>query len=215
MKKENYIVKIKVITGLHIGVGDDKPEIGGIDNQFIKDPVSKLPYIPGSSIKGKLRCLLETESETYNTKYEKNQKTNKEEEKIHPDVLKAFGGGEGPTRLIFRDLILIDSFREKFMNAEIETEVKTEININRKTGTTVNTALRTTERIPPTTEFEGEILIRYNDENELKKITDILDEAIELLNNDYLGGSGSRGYGAVEVTLIKRKKKESKTEESN
>jgi CRISPR-associated protein Csm3 len=58
---------------------------------------------------------------------------------------------------------------------------------------------RTVERVPPDTMFTGKLLIRYNDEEELSNITRILDEGIRLLNNDFLGGSGSRGYGAVEV----------------
>jgi CRISPR-associated protein Csm3 len=71
--------------------------------------------------------------------------------------------------------------------------------IDRKKGTAKDGGLRTIERIPPEITFEGEILIRYMDEAELKQIMNVLDEAKKMLNNDYLGGSGSRGYGAVEV----------------
>ena len=51
--------KIKVVTGLHIGAGNDKVEIGGMDNPIIRNPLTQEPYIPGSSIKGKMRSLLE------------------------------------------------------------------------------------------------------------------------------------------------------------
>jgi len=188
MKKKNYSIKIKVLTGLHIGIGSDRPEIGGIDNPFIKDPVNFRPYIPGSSIKGKFRSLLETESVNYNGEDDK--------------TIKAYFGGEdnSPTRLIFRDVSLTKEHMEKYDKGELQSEVKTEIKIDRKTGTAAGGALRTTERIPPETEFEGEVLVRYN-EDELESIERMLKEAVELLNNDYLGGSGSRGYGAVEVTL--------------
>lgn len=186
MEKKNYKVSVKIITGMHIGVGNDRPEIGGIDNQFIKDPVSKLPYIPGSSLKGKIRSLLETESKLFN---ELSIKT-------------CFEGDENsPTRFIFRDLKLSDEYQELFSTGQIQTEVKTEIKIDRNTGTAVGGALRTTERIPPQTEFVGEILIRSQDENEEKLNTSIIEEGLKLLNNDYLGGSGSRGYGAVKATL--------------
>ena len=193
MKKKNYKLKIKVLTGLHIGIGSDKPEIGGVDNQFIKHPIYNMPYIPGSSLKGKIRCLLETESEKY-----KNS-----EEKENPEILRNFEGDENsPTRFIFRDVNLIDKHLKEFESGEYRTEIKTEIKIDRKTGKATGGALRTTERVPPGIEFEGQVLVRYDEKsNELESIKEMLDEGIKLLNNDYLGGSGSRGYGAVSVTL--------------
>ena len=51
---------IRLITGLHIGGNKDSIEIGGMDQPIIKHPLSKEPYIPGSSLKGKMRSLLET-----------------------------------------------------------------------------------------------------------------------------------------------------------
>lgn len=189
MKKKKLNINIEVLTGLHIGVGSDRPEIGGIDNPFIKDPVSKLAYIPGSSIKGKLRCLLETESNNYNGEDD-------------PEIKKYFGGDENsPTRLIFRDVKLRDDYFKKYSKGEGQTEIKTEIKIDRTKGTATPGALRTTERIPPGTVFKGDLLIRYLDDDELKSIEKMIKEAVELLNNDYLGGSGSRGYGAVQVKL--------------
>ncbi len=185
-------IRIEVVTGLHIGIGSDRPEIGGVDNPFIKDPISKLPYIPGSSLKGKLRSLLETESD-YKEK----------------EIEKFFAGDDlGPTRLIFRDVKLSEEWKNKYEKGEVETEIKTEIKIDRQKGKAAHGALRTTERIPPTTVFEGEILIRFVNNNEKEEIEKMLEKAKELLNNDYLGGSGSRGYGAVKVTLNEIKSEE-------
>jgi len=195
MQKQNYIITVKVLTGLHIGVGNDRPEIGGIDNPFIKDPVSNLPYIPGSSLKGKMRSLLETETKEYMINYENNK------EQINENILKIFGGGNEPTRLIFRDLKLKEIFLQKFKEGKLQLEAKTEVKINRRTGKAAGTGPRTTERIPPDTEFIGEILVRYINEQDLKNTLKALKKAIDLLNNDYLGSSGSRGYGAVEVTI--------------
>ena len=48
-------------TGLHIGAGKGSLEIGGADNPVVKDAFG-LPYIPGSSLRGKLRSLLEQSS---------------------------------------------------------------------------------------------------------------------------------------------------------
>jgi len=56
-----FIIKgiLECVTGTRIGGTQEKFEIGGIDNPVIKDPLTDLPYIPGSSLKGKLRSLLE------------------------------------------------------------------------------------------------------------------------------------------------------------
>lgn len=50
---------IKCITGLHIGGSSDTVEIGGIDSAVIRNPLTHEPYIPGSSLKGKLRSIVE------------------------------------------------------------------------------------------------------------------------------------------------------------
>ena len=59
--KEIKSIKGKIVlkTGLHIGAGSDEIHIGGIDTPVVKDPLKGWPYIPGSSLKGKIRTLLE------------------------------------------------------------------------------------------------------------------------------------------------------------
>jgi len=200
MKKEKKTIEIEILTGLHIGAGNDAVQIGGVDSSVIKDPVTSLPYIPGSSLKGKIRCLLETEGaynpldDTINdyfgptSEYIKAKKDNQ-------------NYAQKPTRLIFRDLFLCEEDKVKFQSGDINTEFKTEIVIDRKKGTAKDGGLRTIERVPPAVRFVGEILIRYEDDKELNAIESVLNEGIRLLNNDYLGGSGSRGYGAVKATL--------------
>ncbi|NUN09542.1 MAG: type III-A CRISPR-associated RAMP protein Csm3 [Ignavibacteriaceae bacterium] len=196
MTKETLNVEIEVLTGLHIGAGNDAVQIGGVDSAVIKDPISKLPYIPGSSLKGKLRSLLEVEG-SYGVKDDKINKyfgptpeyiTSKKEDKAYVQT---------PTSLIFRDFMLAES--ERWASGEITTEFKTEIRIDRDKGTAQDRALRTIERVPPSVKFVGQILIRYSNDSELTTIKSVLQKAFELLNNDYLGGSGSRGYGAVKI----------------
>lgn len=228
LNKTDFRLKLIVKTGLHIGSGDDKVQIGGVDSSVIKDPITKLPYIPGSSLKGKIRCLLETESENFtneelvknNNDGEKNEALNKyfgannaykkkmdalnEEKKKKKEETIDY---ESPTRIIFRDLTLSEeyefnrekkNFKKDFLEGRITTEFKSEISIDRKKGTVTSAGPRTIERVPPQVVFEGDILIRYYDDNELKEIKKVLKEGLELLKNDYLGGSGSRGYGAVD-----------------
>lgn len=59
--KGNLILrgKIEALTGLHIGGSKEKMQIGGVDLVVIRNPSNQYPYIPGSSLKGKLRHLLE------------------------------------------------------------------------------------------------------------------------------------------------------------
>src|SRR3989338_11494456 len=52
---------MQCVSGLRIGGSKDTIEIGGMDNPIIRNPLDKFPYIPGSSIKGKMRSLLEWE----------------------------------------------------------------------------------------------------------------------------------------------------------
>lgn len=200
MKKEAKKIEIEILTGMHIGAGNDAVQIGGVDSAVIKDAVSSLPYIPGSSLKGKIRCLLETEGgyseldDTINDLFGPTSEYLKTKKDDKTYIQK-------PTRFIFRDLYLDQKSEEKFKSGEIITEFKTEIKIDRDKGTAKDGALRTIERVPPTAKFSGEVLIRYSD-GELENIKSILNKGFELLNNDYLGGSGSRGYGAVKVKLI-------------
>lgn len=218
MNKTSFRLKIIIKTGLHIGSGNDKVQIGGVDSEVIKDPITKLPYIPGSSLKGKIRCLLETESPNYpegelnpdlnkffgiNVPYKKKMdEENKERDKKKEEPIEY----ETPTRIIFRDLHLSEgykidnkviNYRKEFLEGKLTTEFKSEISIDRKKGTVTAAGPRTIERVPPQVVFEGDILIRYENDNELKDIKNVLKEGLELLKNDYLGGSGSRGYGAI------------------
>ena len=98
-------------------------------------------------------------------------------------------------------MFLCETDKEKFLKGAISTEFKTEIVIDRQKGKAKDGGLRTIERVPRSMIFEGVIVIRYAKKEELEEIKSTLGEAIELLNNDYLGGSGSRGYGAVKITL--------------
>lgn len=201
MKKKKFSCTIKVLTGMHIGAGNDKVQIGGVDSSVIKDPITQLPYIPGSSLKGKIRCLLETEGgyEDGTTNEELNKLFGLNNE-FRTKKGKAVEDFETPTRLIFRDFFLNDECKTLFSNGQINTEFKTEIVIDRTKGTAKQGGLRTIERVPPEIVFEGEILMRYLD-GEDDNIHKVLTEGIRLLNNDFLGGSGSRGYGAVQVEL--------------
>lgn len=197
--------KIVVKTGLHIGAGNDKVEIGGMDNPIIRNPLTHEPYIPGSSIKGKMRSLMEW-------KFDKLKSTGG---KVcfcglpECKVCRVFGSANtkseeakdrGPTRLIVRDAVLTKEWKEKFRNGNSIVEEKNENSLNRITA---EANPRPIERIVPGVEFDFEISYRVidtddggkTDENYFKEV--VL-ESLKLLQDDYLGGGGSRGNGQIE-----------------
>ena len=195
-------------TGLRIGGSKDDIEVGGLDNPIIRDPVTGLPYIPGSSLKGKLRSLLEYRLGL-----------------IKPDgrpcgcaeesclVCRVFGphpksGREpshtlGPTRIIVRDAPLDEESRQKLeplLERGIDyAEVKRENIINRATGVAANQGPRTQERVPAGTKFDLTIHLRIFEGDEEEKLVDFVRQGLDLLESEYLGGSGTRGYGWVSV----------------
>ncbi|HPM06626.1 MAG TPA: type III-A CRISPR-associated RAMP protein Csm3 [Treponemataceae bacterium] len=197
--KENIKISetIEVLTGLHIGAGNEAIEIGGLDNQVIKNPKNNEPYIPGSSLKGKMRFI----SEWSEDKIDINggvHNCNEENCSICTvfGSLKATEKGRGPTRLIVRDANLIGDFDPEKM-----LEVKYGTAIDRITGTAKGGSLRNIERVTPGTCFSFEIVYRVLDMGN----NDIRDEdnfslvvkSLIGLENDTLGGSGSRGCGKI------------------
>lgn len=199
IKKHTYKGTITLETGLHIGGSKSTLDIGGLDSPVIKT-AKGIPYIPGSSLKGKLRSLLALK--------EKATDINKESENLLK--LKLFGSSEKDkeqkTRLIFRDALLdTDKFKEIFNNSELligeYTEEKYENTIDRTTGKTKNGGLRQIERVPAGAVFNFEIILdEYDvDSDNIETFKSKLKEGFDILEKDYLGGSGTRGYGQVSI----------------
>ena len=194
-------------TGLKVGGTEAGLSIGGAENPVIKDPKG-IPYIPGSSIKGKLRSLLEYH-------YKKINESGAPCSCLLPDCPVCFMFGPhtnkphnlGPTRIIVRDTYLSKKSQEDWDKARNEgtefTETKTETMINRRTGTAYGTSLRTQERVPAGTEFVLNISLRVFDDDNPEYMKKLVEEALGYLQNDTLGGSGTRGYGWVGISNIK------------
>lgn len=227
-KIKKYDIVIKVVTGLFIGSGNTGMRIGGVDNEFIRNPNTNEPYIPGSSLKGKIRSLLEYDAGLLAVSANggvlniSNLIHAKEKNIGNPiqmeNILKLFGIAAdnkakkednkqnnynfGITRLSFSDLKLkrnSDDFTEIF-------EVKPETSIDRSSGKAKEGFLRFTERVIAGTEFQGSITLKvfegmpHNDN--MREFESILMKGLKLLEYDALGGSSSRGYGKVEVEFI-------------
>ena len=197
---------LRVLNGLRIGAGGETMEIGALDNPIIRHPFSKLPYLPGSSLKGKLRSLLETKGFTT------EKHTTKPTRRPGPCgcgncvVCWLFGCGEvrntrEPTRLVFRDAFLTPQHREKLQSlleqGILYSETKSEVVMDRVTGKVASVGPRTMDRIMAGTDLDFAISVRVFDGDDVNEIRDVLVEALKMLHQDTLGGSGSRGYGWV------------------
>ncbi len=236
--------EIKAITGLHIGGSSTGLTIGGADKVVVRNPVSNLPYIPGSSLKGKMRSLLEKSLGLVEIKSEEKEQEDGETKtewtgKLctdpNHDVVQLFGfpadqasssDEYAPTRLIVRDCELINAGElEEQENTDMYcTEIKTEVSIDRLTA---KANPRNFERVPAGARFKLCLVVDiYNVDNgnELKdnnetgadSMTDtendgaksrdvnfmkLIAQAMRLVEDDYLGGQGTRGYGRVEFHL--------------
>jgi len=205
-KFEEITGVLTCLTGLRIGSAKTAIGIGEADNPILRHPITRLPYIPGSSLKGKLRSLLE---QTYS---QESQDKGSPCGCGHCFVCKLFGcnnskNTNSPSRLIFRDSTLTQSTEESLKESlpGSFSEEKTEIRIDRRTGTAARGAVIPNERVPADSVFNLSISVRLFDKDsaaDRREYLDKLAEAFEMLGKDYLGGNGTRGYGKVEVTHV-------------
>lgn len=195
IKKIKIQTSITLVTGLHIGGSSDNVEIGGIDNPVIKLATrGNEPYIPGSSLKGKMRCLLEQAAGA--SKVGMDKKVNNlfgitESKDLNTD--------NQPSKLIVRDAILSKESKEALLacdNLDMPyTENKWENVINRTKGIAEHP--RQSERVPAGAVFNAEFVLNIWDDDKEDDLLALFEKGIRLLENDYLGGSGSRGYGQI------------------
>lgn len=204
-------------SGLHIGSGDMEMHIGGTDSPVIKHPHTLEPYIPGSSLKGKVRSLLEMESGLVpfsieegglvSSKTIERVKDNPELKYKAEAILKIFGSSGadrederpfGPTRVSFADCYLEGGWREKAKgNRWLLTEEKSENTIDRIRGTVAGAGPRFIERVPEGTRFQFLVTFKILQEGDSTLFESFLLRGLKLLEMDALGGNGSRGYGRI------------------
>ncbi len=191
---------ITLKTGLHIGAGNDEINIGGIDNPVVKNPLNNEPYIPGSSLKGKVRTLLEW----YEGKVKNDGKPFYVESGTD-ELAELFGNGAnkerytgGPTRVSFSDCFLTEDSAEELRSKGALTESKYEVTIDRRNGTAAKAGPRQTERVPAGAKFNFLISLKVFEGDDDKHLKLLL-KGLKLLELDALGGNGSRGYGRLKL----------------
>jgi len=208
MSKLSHYLKctsqIEILTGLHIGGPKEGLKVGGIDNPVIRNPITNQPYIPGSSLKGRFRMALEVkyadvtkESKGVGPSSDPNNKS---------QVVKLFGNADSnkqteATRLIFRDARLSDGFEEYAQGEE-----KIEVKMDREKLAGFTGSIRRQERIPAGARFDFEVMMRVFEGDDEKLFLSRLEEAMKIVELEFLGGSGSRGYGQVKFHDFKCEK---------
>ena len=180
-------------SGLHIGGSSDFAPIGAVDSPFSRDPFTKQPIIPGSSLKGKMRTLL---ARSLSESYVLNDVKDDDER-----IKRMFGSSEketlSPSRLLFSDCHMTDECFEAMRKMDMDTyigEVKFENTISRVTSIANP---RQIERVPAGAEFDFRVVYNVENMEEMEEDVKLLGDAVKLLQIDYLGGHGSRGYGRV------------------
>lgn len=222
---------LKVLTGLRIGGSKENFDIGGLDNPVIKTYISipsfygdgselpkNAPYIPGSSLKGKIRSLLEWSLGRVESMIGLSNgdiKTAGAPCKCGEcDVCVLFGTGDaktlenistnkqpGPPRLIFSDAYPTKETLDKLqkeLGEGIFTEIKTENQINRITS---RANPRKVERVPAGAVFKGRIVFNMFKEEDKDRLGVLL-QGLRMLEDNFLGGYGSRGSGRVKFEKI-------------
>ena len=237
--------RIRAITGLRVGSSDKGINIGDAA-QVLRDPLTNRPYIPGSSLRGKLRSLAERARwASLKATADPRKVGNADIHRCSKDVslnqyedcpiCPVFGTTSDhphatPTRLLVRDVMLSDASAKALEDTRTDlpyTEVKTEVAIDRISAASNP---REIERVPADSLFCLEVTdLRSNtaggqgnperilaefmsfaiyQERDIKDRFAVLPHAMALLEDDYLGGHGARGYGRVrfeDLTLTVRR----------
>lgn len=211
--------QIKLLAGLHIGTGNNFSAIGAVDNVVIRDVITGRPMIPGSSLKGKMRYLLARTNFSDNSL--KMTAIKDEDEKIKRLFGSAGGKGENvkimASRLQFHDCILSDESAAKLSKLDLDlpyAEIKFENTIDRATAVANP---RQQERVPAGAEFDFKLTYNVEavTEEELKQDIENIAKCIEILQDDYIGGHGSRGYGRVKFENIEIEAKQYNQDDSS
>ena len=213
--KAKYFIQgeIRALSGLAIGGTFSPMSIGAPDSTVVRNPLTNKPYIPGSSLKGKMRSLLEQRDGKIGRT---SMGAVQHGPYLNLDGISArlFGLADGsrarPSRLIVHDGELLGG-DDQFSHTDLPyTEVKTEVVLDRVTSKAVP---RQIERVPSgacfplnmvLNVFDGEVASSQNVELRADDSVELIKamlEGLELLQDDYLGGKGSRGSGQIKIVI--------------
>lgn len=184
---------IEIVTGLHIGGSSAFSAIGAVDSPVIRDGRTNMPMIPGSSLKGKMRALL---AKKYN-----DGVVVKTQDDDAECLTRLFGsakkGKVKTSRVLFRDMFIDNMDELKNAGLTGATEVKFENSIQRATAVANP---RQIERVVRGAKFPLQLIYEVVEAKDILEDFQILKDGLRLLEYDYLGGNGSRGYGRIKIS---------------
>jgi len=196
--------EIEALSGLLIGGSNTAMGIGGPDKMVIRNPISNEPYVPGSTLKGKMRSLLEISYGYIKDVRMGNVKFGPSDDPNHVTTV-LFGSAstddkQRPSRIIFRDGKLLNGADFGDKTDLPFTESKTEVVIDRITSAAMP---RTFERVPAGARFELDIVLNIitGDKHAERDLLDHTIRGLLMIQDDYIGGSGSRGSGRVKFRI--------------
>lgn len=192
--------EIVCVSGIRVGGSDDVLQIGGTDLSCIKNPTTLEPYIPGSSIKGKMRSELERKLGRFGGK-------DGDEPcgcgSVDCMICRVFGPHKkskhnlGPTRIIVRDGLPVPGQR-------LDLELKPENVISRSTGTAQHP--RQVERVIAGARFRLKLGLQVLDLDEKvtyggaegpQALQELLKDGLRELEKTGLGSGVSKGSGEI------------------
>jgi CRISPR-associated protein Csm3 len=212
------------LTGLHIGAGKGSLEIGGADNPVVKDAFGR-PVVPGSSVRGRIRSLLEkalglTEpgEMVYLSRRRGQEVRIHQSDRVEDPIGQLFGRNPGrmervrgealecrnamPSRLAIYDAPLEEDSITPQMREQMDdelTEVKSENAVDRITA---QANARTLERVPAGAKFRLRMVLDIYGEADAQ-LAALVVQGLRLLEDSALGGGGSRGSGRVSLSGIR------------
>lgn len=189
---------ITLKTGLHIGGTNTAMNIGGPDKFVVRNPLTNIPYIPGSSLKGKMRLLIELKDGSADEKGDPTKEMSTRAGALFGTAPIKKDAPSHPSRIIVRDSEMNLALTPNFENTDMPfSESKTEVSVNRITA---KANPRTIERVPAGAVFNVNLILNIFESDDKKQLLETLKDALCLLEDDYLGGNGSRGYGQIQFS---------------
>lgn len=188
---------IESCTGMHIGGSTQFAAIGAVDAPIVRDALSDKPMIPGSSLKGKMRALL---AKYFND--ERMPVKTADDDNIRIQRLFGSARGRKRSRLLFSDMVLSNMDELKANGHNSATEIKFENAINRGNSIAVP---RQVERSIRGSQYQMSIIYDAEKAQDIQEDFETFAIGLELLEADYLGGNGTRGYGRIKFKELDAK----------
>lgn len=197
--------RLHLVSSLNIGTGPGELLVGSVDSSTLRNPITSLPYIPGSTLKGRMRGLLESVAAVPTRFSTQRNAPGTNQNPVHESIEALFGPSPkslasrrftvgGSTRLSFWDCPVNQEWSSEQQAAGVDIlERRTELEIDRGTGQTIGRP-RLTECVAAGAIFDFNATLSVFEDEELLPL--VLD-GLKLLEWEGIGSGTSRGRGRL------------------